>query len=187
MSIQLSDRQRDLLIWIMVGLGFLLIVIMIVFIVVIVNQNTRSGGTEGGGSKSVIYGLYLRPLPPARINGTNDLFPQTYGQFTRKAGTTTIRGQGTGTFQASYSRNKDVIDITGARDNNYAQAEADMRRAIAQMGGTSQVVTLDTTFGYTLISSDKQAQLIWFHANWYWNITANSKAALDDFMKVFPY
>lgn len=187
MDLQLSDRQRDILIWIMVGLGFLLIVGLVVFIAVIVSQNNRANNnSSGGGVKTVIYELDRRGLP-TKANSATDLFPQTFGAFTRKAASGTIRGQAAGTFQASYARNKDAINIVGSRDNNYAQAEADMRNGVLQAGLASQIITLDTTFGYTLSTSNGEVHLIYFHGNWYWNITANSQTALDDFMKVFPY
>jgi hypothetical protein len=189
MNFQLSDRQRDILIWILAGSGFLLIVLLVVVLVVISNQSNRAGNSPGG-AKNVVYGLDRRGVP-VRIQSPTDLFPPTYGKFTRKAVSGTLRGQtAAGTFKATYTRDKDTIEINGARDNNYAQAEADLQRGIAQLGVPAQVTTLGTTFGYALIpaaTANGQVYLLYFHANWYWSITASNQAALDEFMKVFPY
>lgn len=190
MNFQLSDRQRDILVLILAGAGFLLVTLLVVFLIVVGNQSTRAGNSPGNSAKNVVYGLDRRGVP-VRIQNPTDLFPQTYGKFTRKAVSGTLRGQtAAGTFKATYTRDKDTIEISGARDNNYAQAEADMRRGVAQLGVPAQVTTLDPTFGYATIpaaAANSPAYLLYFHANWYWSITASSQAALDDFMKVFPY
>jgi hypothetical protein len=186
MGIQLSDRQRDILVLILMAGGFLLIVVVGVFIAVIVSQSSNRGSSTGRDIRTAVYNLEKREIP-TRATSPNTLFPQTFGTFTRKSATGTLRGQVAGTFQALYARDKDTVDIIGARDNNYAQAEADMKRAAAQYGPTNQIISIDATLSYVLITSPTEVRLIYSHANWYWNIKASSQAVLDDFMKVFPY
>jgi hypothetical protein len=180
-----SDKTRSILIWTLLGAGIVIGIAFVILFVVILSQN---GSTNGGIPANAVapYGLNLRRIPTTQ--NIQELFPAQYGPFTRKAYSGTLAGNGAVKFSATYQRGTETVIVTGARDNTYNQAQADMKAAVLRIAESNRIVNIGTSFGYLIAPDPKgMIHLIYQHTFWYFEIAASNQQTLDDFVKIFPY
>ena len=172
-----NDGLNPLLIFAVISAIFV-VVIMIIFIVVIVI------GASAVTSSSKINGPYdvlSRPLP--KVSSATALLPKQLGSFQRGTLNGTLDD-----YQTTYKSGDYQIDISGSQAISVALAQAYVNKAM-QAENTASIVLrqLNPDPSYYITSGKGPVHYVWSHYIWFFNVKANSQAALDEFMKVFKY
>jgi len=172
-----DDGPSPLLIFAVLS-GIFVMVIMVIFIVVIVigaSALTSSSDTNGP------YNTVARPLP--KVSTEAVLFPKQLGNFQRKTMTGDLNE-----FTATYKTDVYQIDISGAQAVSVPLAQAYVNDALEKDTSVSVIKRqMSSDPSYYLGLGKNTVHYIWSHYIWFFNVKANSQAALDEFMKVFKY
>jgi hypothetical protein len=155
------------------------VIIMIVFAVLIMISVSSSSSTarrENGP-----YGVALRPIPEA--TQAIQVLPETLGNFKRDKLTGTIKD-----FKATYKKGDYSVEIRGELMVNLRAAQASVADLANVVGiGNTPYRQLNGDPSYFLTAGNGAIRYAWSHNRWFFDIKANSQAALDEFMKVFKY
>ncbi len=172
-----DDGPNPLLIFAVLSAIFVLIVMIVFIVVVIIGATAVTSPTNTKGP----YNVAARLVPTTDNAAT--LLPKQIGGFQRGPLTGSIDE-----FQATYKSGSDQIDISGSRSVSVALAQALVNNAMQtdNAGGIVQRST-GTDPSYYLTTGKGPIHFVWSHYIWYFNVKANSQAALDEFMKVFKY
>ncbi len=145
-----------------------------------------SRSESGGNNAPVPYLVNARPLPA--ITNIRDVFPQTLGTFARKTISGDLSGSEAVKFGASYTSGKNTIKINGVRESNTAQMLNDFNQQSPTVFGTDRVSSTDRSFAYVMATTaNGNVRIIYARSFWLFDVTASSRPALDEFMKVFKY
>lgn len=129
------------------------------------------------------YNLAARPIPFVGFVG--DLLPPTLGNFTRQ----TLEGD-LQKFRAVYVRGEDQVAIEGSQAVSLAAAQASVnlvQQRDFQGNSRSLIEPSRLGFSFYMYSKADRARLAYSRDRWFFDITASSQRALDDFMGVFQY
>ncbi len=127
------------------------------------------------------YNVATRPLPA--VSQLKDLLPDQLGPFKRTALSGSLPD-----FSAVYTRGSDKITVAGSQAVSLRAAQAGVLQ-IARTSGranTSQLTDADPSY-YLTLRDGGPSRFAWSHNRWFFDVQAASKAALEDFMKVFKY
>lgn len=176
---QTNDEEplNPLLIFAIISTGFVLIIMVIFIVLVAVGANSVTNPKDTKGP----YDVIARLVPT--VDNAAALLPKQLGSFQRGPLTGSIDD-----FQATYKSSDFQIDISGSRAISVASAQAYVKNAL-QANDASAIAQrdLDSDPAYYLTSGKGRIHYVWSHYIWYFNVTASSQAALDEFMKVFKY
>jgi hypothetical protein len=129
------------------------------------------------------YNLPSRPVPDATT--AEALFPPQLGRFQRE----TLSGS-LDDFQASYSSGADRIAIQGSHAVSYAAAQLGVTQVFDQFGPANIMQRIgmgDSRYSFYLSQVEGGVRYAWNHLEWFFDIQASSRQALDDFMDSFQY
>lgn len=172
-----DDGPNPLLIFAVLS-GIFVFVIMVIFIIVLV---LGAGSVTSSSNINGPYDVVTRPLPNAATAAA--LFPKQLGSFQRG----TLTG-GLNDFTVTYKSGDHQVQMSGSQAISVALAQTYVSNALQQETALSIVqrqVSSDPS--YYLGSGKGTVHFVWSHYIWYFNVKANSQAALDEFMKVFKY
>jgi hypothetical protein len=155
------------------------IVVAIFAVLYIIGRNT-SDASQG---VLVPYSIATRLVPTTTV--VAEILPEQLGNFKRGPITGSIQN-----YKASYTNGTDKIDLAGSQGVSLRAAQASVAN-IAQLGNSSSPIQhqlyRDPSFAYILGSGTGPVRLAWSHDRWFFDVKADSQAALDRFMGVFKY
>lgn len=129
------------------------------------------------------YNVPDRPVP--EVNSIEALLPPQFGSFQRE----TLIG-GLDDFQAIYLRGGDRIAIQGSRAVSYAAAQLGVMMVADQIGPANIAQRIgmgETRYSFFFSRIEDGYRYAWSHLEWFFDIQASSRQALDDFMNSFQY
>jgi hypothetical protein len=166
----------------LIAVAVILVGALIAFLLVIANHSTPTQNAPAP------YNFDLRPAP-----ATNDirvLLPPTVGTFSRRASTGNLTTGVTGSADGAYTSttSADTVQIKIIREANVSQAQADVSSRGDQIVGTDKQRRINTGYSFVL-STEPSGEVRFIFASTYWlfDVTASSRAALDTFMKAYPF
>jgi hypothetical protein len=158
--------------------GILVIVVMIVFVVIVIGGVTS---TNKSPSSPDPYSVSTRPLP--NVTNAGALLPKQLGKFQRGALTGTLDD-----YKATYKNGDYQIEISGSQAISVPLAKALVNTALKADSAAAIVQRqVNSDPSYYLTNSQGAIHYVWSHYRWFFDVKANSQAALDEFMKVFQY
>ena len=94
----------------------------------------------------------------------------------------------TAIISANYADGANTALVKVSLDANVAQAQAEVNQQMNNSSFIKRNMLASSNFSYVL-GTDKSGAVHFIYAKGYWvfDVTGNSQAALDAFMKVFPY
>jgi hypothetical protein len=122
-------------------------------------------------------------VPDART--PEALLPLQLGRFQRESLSGSIDD-----FQAVYSGGADRIVVQGSRAVSYAAAQLGVSRLFDELGAANIVQRIgmgDSRYSFYLSQVAGGVRYAWSHLEWYFDVQASSRQALDDFMNSFQY
>lgn len=127
------------------------------------------------------YGISARPIPVALQ--AKDLLPEKFGDFKRGPITGKISD-----FKTTYTKGDLQISLAGSSAVNLRAAQASVSDVARAVGAGKNVQRqLDQDPSYYIINDAGLVRFAWSHGYWFFDVTANSQQALDEFMREFPY
>jgi hypothetical protein len=129
------------------------------------------------------YGIATRPIPFNPLKDT--LLPPVAGPYSRQL----VASQGSG-HTATYDVNGVWVQVHAAMYPSADDARAQVAAMVAQtenFSGTRTYLTGIATSFVRVYSSDGTARLAYNRDKYFFDVQANSHAALDTFMVSFPY
>lgn len=162
-----------------VASSVIVVIVIIALVVVMVNFSQQNAISPVAGP----YNLPNRPAPQAST--PEALLPPQLGRFQREALTGSIDD-----FQAVYSSGADRIAIQGSRAVSYAAAQLGVSRIFDELGAANIVQRIgmgNSRISFYLSQVAGGVRYAWNHLEWFFDIQASSRQALDDFMNSFQY
>ncbi|MCC7208248.1 MAG: hypothetical protein IT323_13145 [Anaerolineae bacterium] len=159
----------------------LVVLVMIALVVVMLNVAQQDVVSPAVGP----YDAPNRPVPDASITTSEALLPPQLGRFQRE----TIIG-GLDDFHAIYTSGGDRIEIQGSRAVSYAAAQLGVMLVEDQAGPANVARRIglgETHYSFYLSQVEGGVRYAWSHLEWFFDIQASSRQALDDFMDLFQY
>ena len=173
-----DDERTRIITLFLLASAVLVTAAVIVFAVVIVAGRTGAASQVTNG---LPYNLNSRPYPT-----TTDLaqiLPPTLGKFKRSLFSGSLSD-----FSATYTADVGKIMLSGSQTVSLALAEFSVQQASKTVTGLSNKDLGSGDPSYFLLAPETgPARYVWSHNRWYFDVKATSKAALDEFMKVFKY
>jgi hypothetical protein len=158
--------------WVLVSIA------MIAFAGLVFAQKTGLAGASANREYGP-YGLTIHPIPSAVQ--AMDLLPEQFGSFQSLPITGTLKD-----FKTIYTNGSHTIELSGTSSINLlppSPAWAMLRGCLNKAAQRE----LEQDPSYYLTSGEGTIRLAWSHGYWFFDITASSQQALDEFMRVFPY
>lgn len=175
-----SGPRPNVLILIFILVSFVLVAGLLFFLYSI----SKTTSSDSGGP--VPYNVNSRLLPTT--TNIRELFPQTLGAFTRKAVNGDLSGSDATRFGASYASGKDTITINGIRESSTNQMMNDFSQLLPKVVGTDRSTNTQRSFAYVIATTNGgTVRFVYARGFWLFDLAASSRAALDEFMKVFQY
>lgn len=159
--------------------SLIVMAVIIVLVVVMLNSARPNAISPVAGP----YNLSSRPVPQA--NTPEALLPPQLGRFQRETLTGSMDD-----FQATYSSGADRIAIRGSRAVSYAAAQLGVSVILDQLGPANIVQRIgmgDSRISFYLSQVEGGVRYAWNHLEWFFDMQASSRQALDDFMNSFQY
>jgi hypothetical protein len=158
--------------------AILVLIVMIVFVVVIISATSSTNKLSATNGP---YNVAVRPIP--NVSNTTALLPKQLDKFQRGALTGTIDN-----FKATYKNGDYQIDISGSQAISVILAQSYVNSALQKDGAAAMVQRQQNSDpSYYLTTGTGAVHFVWSHYRWFFDVKANSQAALDEFMKVFKY
>lgn len=160
--------------------GILVLIVMVVFVIVIIAA-ASSTSTSRVATTNGPYNIAARPLPSVPNAAT--LLPKQLDKFQRGSLTGTLDN-----FKATYKNGDYQIDISGTQAISVVLAQSYVDSALRKDGAAAIIQRQQNSDpSYYLTTGSGAIRLVWSHYRWFFDVKANSQAALDEFMKVFKY
>jgi len=187
-AVMATDQEKEgggrlgLVIGILIAVSVLLVGGLIIFLLLIVNRP----GTAASANAPLPYNVNLRPFPTA--TRAQDLLPAKVGSFARRTLSGSLGNVVTAIISANYADGANTALVKVSLDANVAQAQAEVNQQMNNSSFIKRNMLASSNFSYVL-GTDKSGAVHFIYAKGYWvfDVTGNSQAALDAFMKVFPY
>ena len=162
-------------------LSIIVVVVVMIGFAILIMISVASSSSNTTRRENGPYGVVLRPIP--EFNQATQVLPETLGEFKRDRLNGTIKE-----FKTTYRKGEHVIEITGEQMVHVRAAQANVADLANTIGsGNTPYRQLNADPSYILTVGSGTIRYVWSHNRWFFDIKANSQAALDDFMKVFKY